>query len=204
MRVAFERWAKHIEALTNEGTKQPGKIIELDYRTCDGAGLGMTNVRERLAKALDNYEEERKESRQVVIAPSQHDRNLLIDTLTLLVSFDSGQPTRAFRMPSRERTQNELSDIATRASGLSTRPRDPTCSVTRAREQLAQRLEDMQETPIFAPSDLNIAFARLELPCLPRAETTDREPLANELALAQAAAAPEAPDSNDEGPWPDR
>jgi hypothetical protein len=45
----------------------------------------MTNVREWLAQALDNYEEERKESRQVVIAPSQHDRDLLIDTLTLLV-----------------------------------------------------------------------------------------------------------------------
>ncbi len=27
----------------------------------------MTNVRERLAKALDNYEEERKDSRQVVM-----------------------------------------------------------------------------------------------------------------------------------------
>jgi hypothetical protein len=81
----------------------------------------MTNVREWLAKALDNYEEERKESRQVVIAPSQHDRDLLIDTLTLLVSIDSGQPTRAFRTPSREMTQNELSDIATRASGVASR-----------------------------------------------------------------------------------
>jgi hypothetical protein len=165
----------------------------------------MTNVRERLAKALDNYEEERKESRQVVTAPSQHDRDLLIDTLTLLASFDSGQPTRAFRTPSREMTQNELSDIATRASDLSTRLRDPKCSVTRAREQLAQRLEDMHETTIFALSDLNIAFVRLELPCLLRADTTDRERLANELAsLAQAAAAAEAPDTSDEGPWPDR
>ena len=164
----------------------------------------MTNVREWLAKALDNYEEERKESRQVVIAPSQHDRDLLIDTLTLLVSIDSGQPTRAFRTPSREMTQNDLSDIATRASDLSTRLRDPKCWVTRAREQLAQRLEDMHETTIFALSDLNIAFVRLELPCLLRAETTDRERLANELALAQAAAAAEAPDTSDEGPWPDR
>ena len=117
-----------------------------------------------------------------MIAPSQHDRDLLIDTLTLLVSFDSGQPTRAFRTPSREMTQNELSDIATRASDLSTRLRDPKCSVTRAREQLAQRLEDMHETTIFALSDLNIAFVRLELPCLLRADTTDRERLANELA----------------------
>jgi len=166
----------------------------------------MTNVRERLEKALDNYEEERNErSRQVAIAPSQHDRDLLIDTLTLLASFDSGQPTRAFRAPSRETTQNELSDIATRASDLSTRLRDPKCSVTRPREQLAQRLEDMHETTIFALSDLNIAFVRLELPGLLHAETTDRERLANELApLAQAAAAAEAPDTSDEGPWPDR
>jgi hypothetical protein len=137
--------------------------------------------------------------------PSQDDRDLLLDTLTLLASYDSGQPTRAFRTPSRETTQNELSEIAKRASDLLTRLRYPKCSVTRAREQLAQRLEDMHETTIFALSHLNIAFVRLGLPGLLRDNSTDRERLANELApLMQTAATAEAPDTSDEGPWPDR
>jgi hypothetical protein len=177
----------------------------------------MTDIRERLTAALDNYEEKRKESRQDVIAPSQDDRDLLLDTLTLLASYDSGQPTRAFRTPSRETTQAELSDIAKRASDLPTRLRDPKRSMTRAREQLAQRLEDMHETTICAlanapaviihgePALLNVGFLRCGLPGLLRDDSTDRERLANELdPLALAAAVAEAPNTTDEGRWPDR
>lgn len=122
---------------------------------------------------------------------------------------------RAFRTPSRETTQDELSAIATRASKLVKRLRDPKCSVARAREQLAQRLDAMHETTICALADtpavvnhgepalLNVAFVRRGLPGLLRDDLTDRERLANELdPLAQAAAAAEAPDTTDAGPWP--
>jgi hypothetical protein len=165
----------------------------------------VSDIRERLTAALDSFEEKLKESRQDLITPSQLDRDLLIDALTPIAFYDSGQAARAFRTPSRETTQKELSEIAKRASDLATRLRDPKCSVTRAREQLAQRLEEMRETTIFALADLNIAFIRLELPGLLLAEATNRERLANELDfLAQAAAQAEAPDTVDEGRWPDR
>ena len=64
----------------------------------------MTNVHERLAKAIDNSEEERKESRQVVIAPRQHERDLLIDTLTLLASFDRASLQARFARQAAKRT----------------------------------------------------------------------------------------------------
>ncbi len=120
-------------------------------------------------------------------------------------------------MDLRETTQDELSEIATRASELAKRLRHQKCSVALAREQLAQRLENMHETTICALADtpafmihgkptlLNVAFARRELPRLLRDDSIDRDRLANELGfLAQAAVTAEAPDTTDEGRWPDR
>jgi hypothetical protein len=136
----------------------------------------VTDIREQLAAALESFEQKLKESRGATISPDQRWRvGQLIDTLALIVSHDSGQPKHAFRTPSRETTQNELSEIAKRASGLSTKLRDPKCSVTRAREQLAQRLEEMHETTICAlsnaraiiirgePARLNVGFVRCGL-----------------------------------------
>ena len=89
-----------------------------------------------------------------------------------MAAADSGGVERAFRTPSRETTQDELSEIATRASELAKRLRDQKCSVVRAREQLAQRLEAMHETTICAlantpvvrnhgePALLNVALVR--------------------------------------------
>ena len=177
----------------------------------------MSDIRERVTAALDSFEKKLKESREATISPSQRWRvPLLIDTLTLMAAADSGGVERAFRTPSRETTQDELSEIATRASELAKRLRDQKCSVVRAREQLAQRLEAMHESTICAlantpvvrnhgePALLNIALVRRGLPGLLRDDSTDRERLANELdPLAQAAAAAEAPDTTDAGPWPD-
>lgn len=177
----------------------------------------MSDVRERLIEALHSFEAKLKESREAIISPSQRWRVAqLIDTLALMASYDSGQPTHAFRTPSHETTEKELSEIVTRASELAQRLRDPKCSVTRAREQLARRLEEMHEKTIFALSDtpalivqgepalLNVAFVRCELPGLLCDNSTDRERLANELDfLAQTATAAKAPKTADEGRWPD-
>jgi hypothetical protein len=177
----------------------------------------MTDIHARLAEALDFFEENLKESREAIISPDKRWRVAqLIDALALIANSPSGEVNHAFRTPSRETTQTELYEIATRASDLAERLRDPKCSVKRSREQLAQRLEAMHGTTICAlsltpafvihnePALLNVAFARCELPALLRAETTDRERLANELDfLAQAAATAEAPDTADEGRWPD-
>jgi hypothetical protein len=177
----------------------------------------MTDIRERLNAAFDSFEQKLKASREAIISPSQRWRVAqLIDTLALMASHDSGQPTRAFRRPSRETTQSELSEIATRASVLAKRLRDQKCSVVRAREQLAQRLEAMHGTTIYALSNasalviqgesalLNVAFVRCELPGLLCDDSTDRERLANELDfLAQTATTTEAPETTDEGRWPD-
>ena len=177
----------------------------------------MTDIRQRLAKALDGFEEKLKQSREAIISPSQRWRVAqLIDALALIANSPSGEVNHAFRRPSRETTQIELSEIATRASDLAKRLLDPKCSVTRASVQLAQRLEAMHETTICAlsnapaliikgePKLLKVAFARGELPALLRAETTDRRWLADELDfLAQVSATAEAPETKDEGRWPD-
>lgn len=189
----------------------------------------MADFRERVALALDNFEEKIKESCNTAIAPDQRWRvPQLIETLSLIASRDFSPLNCAFRTASRETTLKELSEIATRASDLAKRLRDPKRSVGRAREQLAQRLKDMHETTIFALLDvpwfsgtggrapLNVAYIRCDLPHVLRGDSIGREQLAAQLDFLSDAAQTQfdfindavkkgkAPGTKDEGRWPDR
>lgn len=163
-------------------------------------------IRQRLEEALESW----VQSIGINIPLSKEaDRALLVNNLTLMAKYEPGGVKRAFRTPGRETTQKELSQIADRGSALAMKLRNPKCSTTRAREQLAKRLEEMHATTINAlatsPGVLDIGRVRRELPRLLRDESADRGQLANVLdRLGQVAVKATAPDTTDEGRWPDR
>ncbi len=166
-----------------------------------------STIRCRLEEALARWEQ----SVGVSIPVSKKaDRAFLVNNLRLLAIYEPDGVKRAFRTPKRETTQKELNDIAERAGALAIKLRDPKRrSTTRAREQLARRLEDMHGTTINAlaaePGVLDIGVIRRELPFELRDDSVDRGQLANGLdLLAQVAAKSMAPDTQDEGRWPDR
>lgn len=165
-------------------------------------------IRQRLEEALDRWEQ----SARISLPPSKAaDRELLINNLTLMTIYEPGGVKRAFRTPNRETTQKELTDIADRAGALAIKLRDPKRSVTRARQQLATHIEDMHGTTIdalaAAPGGLDVGVIRRELPHLLCDDSADRGQLANVLDLLARVAATAvalAPDTEDEGRWPDR
>ena len=165
-----------------------------------------SSIRQRLEAAVKRWEQSVGIS---VPVSKEADRAELIRNLMLFAAHAPGGVNRAFRTPNRETTQKELSDIATRASALATRLRDPKRSTNLARQQLAACLDDMHGTTIaalaMAPGLLDIGVVRRELPRALRDDSVDRGRLANVLdRLGQVATDAVPTNTQDEGRWPDR